>query len=429
METGMSLLKDQRGAACSGASRNAIGLYDRALAEFQCYRFDPVSTVKQALAESPQFTMAHLLHAYLHLTGTEPPALELARASIERAKQLPASERERRHIAAAESLAAGEYARACDRLEDVLLDDPRDALALQVAHLFDFFRGDARSLRDRPARVLAQWSRDVPGYHAVLGMQAFGLEECGDYQRAEDRARRALELEPFDGWAHHAIAHCYEMQGRRVDGLRLMAEREQYWTADSFFALHNWWHRALFHLGLDQVERVLALYDERIRGNRSQVVLELIDASALLWRLMLRGVDVGARWQELADAWQPMVQDSFYAFNDLHALMAFVGAERWPQVDARIAALEAWVGRNGSNGTMTREVGLPLALGFAAFGRGRYAEAAERLRPVRALAYRFGGSHAQRDIVDLTLLEAARRGGNAVLARALESERVFRLAA
>jgi hypothetical protein len=161
METGMNLLKDQRGAACSGASRSAIGLYDRALAEFQCYRFDPVSTVKQALAESPQFTMAHLLHAYLHLTSTEPPALEVARDSIERAKQLPASQRERRHIAAAESLVAGEYARACDRLEDVLLEDPRDALALQVAHLFDFFRGDARSLRDRPARVLAQWSSDV----------------------------------------------------------------------------------------------------------------------------------------------------------------------------------------------------------------------------------------------------------------------------
>jgi hypothetical protein len=220
------------------------------------------------------------------------------------------------------------------------------------------------------------------------------------------------------------------MQGRREDGLKLMAEREPYWTADSFFALHNWWHRALYHLGLDQIDRVLELYDERIRGNRSQVVLELIDASAMLWRLMLRGVDVGARWQELADAWQPMVEESFYAFNDLHALMAFAGAGRWPQVDARIAALEAWLARNGSNRAMTREVGLPLALGFAAFGRGRYAEAAERLRPVRAIAYRFGGSHAQRDIIDLTLLEAARRGGNAVLARAIESERaMLRLAA
>jgi tetratricopeptide (TPR) repeat protein len=426
----MDPLKDQRGAACSGASRSAIDLYDRALAEFQCYRFDPVTTVNRALAESPQFTMGHLLHAYLHLTGTEPPALAVARASIERAKRLPASRREQRHIGAAESLAAGEYTRGCDRLEEILLEDPRDALALQVAHLFDFFCGDARSLRDRPARVLAQWSSDVPGYHAVLGMHAFGLEECGDYAHAENRARRALELEPFDGWAHHAIAHCYEMQDRREDGLRLMAEREAYWTADSFFALHNWWHRALYHLGLGQIDRVLSLYDERIRANRSQVVLELIDASAMLWRLQLRGVDVGPRWQELADAWQPMVEESFYAFNDLHALMAFVGAQRWPQVQARLAALEAWLAKDGSNRAMTREVGLPLALGFAAFGLGRYAEAAERLWPVRTVAHRFGGSHAQRDIIDLTLLEAARRGGNAGLARAIESERAaLRLAA
>ena len=426
----MTSLKDRRGAACSGATRSAIDLFDQALSEFQCYRFDPVSTVNRAIADSPQFTMAHLLHAYLHLTGTEPPALAIARTSIERAKQLPASEREQRHIAAAEALAAGEYDRACHRLDDLLLDDPRDVLALQVAHLFDFFRGDARNLRDRPARVLTQWSSDVPGYHVVLGMHAFGLEECGDYARAESRARRALELEPYDGWAHHAIAHCYEMQGRREDGLRLMAERERYWTADSFFSLHNWWHRTLYHLGLGQVERVLALYDERIRGNRSQVVLELIDASAMLWRLMLRRVDVGARWQELADAWQPMVEGSFYAFNDLHALMAFVGAGRWPLVDDRIAALQEWLAREGSNRAMTREVGLPLALGFAAFGRGRYADAVERLRPVRAIAYRFGGSHAQRDIIDLTLLEAAQRSGSAGLVRALESERAtLRLAA
>ena len=134
----MNLLKDQRGAACSGASRNAIDLYDHALAEFQCYRFDPVSTVNQALAESPQFTMGHLLHAYLHLTGTEPPALAVARASIERAKLLPASQRERRHIAAAESLVAGEYARACDRLEDVLL--AAGGLAATMTDVFYCFK-------------------------------------------------------------------------------------------------------------------------------------------------------------------------------------------------------------------------------------------------------------------------------------------------
>jgi len=221
----MNLLKDQRGAACSGASRAAIDLYDQPLAELQCYRFDPLATINRALDASPQFTMGRVLHAYLHLAGTEPPALRVAYESLDAAKRLPANGRERRHLAAVDALVAGDYELAAERLENVLIEDPHDILAPQVAHVFDFFRGDARNLRDRPARVLGAWSKDIPGYHALLGMHAFGLEECCAYQQAEQSAREALALNPYDSWAHHALAHCCEMQGRREDGIRLMAER------------------------------------------------------------------------------------------------------------------------------------------------------------------------------------------------------------
>ena len=214
-----------------------------------------------------------------------------------------------------------------------------------------------------------------------------------------------------------------EMQGRLRDGIDWLTSRQADWSIDNGLAYHNWWHLALHHLDLAEYDRVLELYDTRIRPVQTPVALEMLDASAMLWRLTLRGVDVGTRWQPLADAWAPIANEGFYAFNDVHATMALVGSQQWSRVDDVIASMERAARETGTNAMMTREVGLPLARGIAAFGRGRYAEAIEHITPARPHAHRFGGSHAQRDFVQLTLLEAAMRAGNAPLARALASER------
>jgi hypothetical protein len=142
-----------------------------------------------------------------------------------------------------------------------------------------------------------------------------------------------------------------------------------------------------------------------------------------LWRLELRGVDVGARWQALADAWEQHVDDQFYAFNDVHALMAFIAAGREPAIQKVMASLGRATTQTGTNGMMTRDVGLPLARALIAFRQGDFGSAVELLEDVRSVAHRFGGSNAQRDIVHLTLVEAALRAGQSRRARALIAER------
>lgn len=410
----------------NGASEKAVALYEKALAELQCYRGDPVATIDQALADSPDFAMAHCFRAYVHALSTEAQAVAETRASFDAAANLRTNARERRHLVALRQLLDGSWEGAIAALEDVLTDYPRDALALQAIHLADFYVGDARNLRDHVARVLPEWSPDDSGYHALLGMYAFGLEETGDYRRAEEMGRWALELNPRDAWAQHAVAHVMEMQGRAQDGIAWMNGRENDWAADSFFAVHNWWHLALFHLELDQAERVLELYDGPVRGARSRVVLDLVDASALLWRLHLRGIDTGGRWSELADAWEPLAVDGFYAFNDAHAMMAFVAGDRPKAAEALLAAQQQAMAGGSGNARMTWEVGYPLCAGLRAFGRGDYATCISLLRPLRSRLHRFGGSHAQRDVFDLTLLEAARRDGHHALVRALANERIER---
>ena len=415
--------RDSLGNAITGASAEGVAYYEQALKLLLCYIGDPLAETEAAIATSPRMPMAYALKAWLHLLGTEPAGVAVARAALRAAHGLPANPREKGHLRAIASLVDGGWYEAARTLEDVSIQFPRDPLALLAGHQLDFFTGDARMLRDRIARALPAWSEGMPGYHSLLGMHAFGLEESGDYAPAEASGRRAIELEPRDGWAQHAVVHVMEMQGRHADGIAWMRADPDAWSRESFFAVHNWWHLALFHLDLGEIDEVLRLYDGKIDGKGSTIVLEMIDASAMLWRLHLRDIDVGKRWGSLADRWEPIAGAGNYAFNDAHAMMAFVGANRPAVARAALEAQLAAMDAPGDNAAFTRDVGYPVALALKAFGEGDYAQCVSLLRPLHPIAHRFGGSHAQRDVLDLTLIEAALRDGQRTLASALVTQR------
>ena len=414
---------DSLGLTITGASASGLALYDEALRGLQRFVGNPIGALDRAIAGEPGFVMAHVLKGYLYGLSTERGAQPVTVACFEAASELPANAREARHVAALGELAAGRWHAAGAILEDLTIDEPCDALALQAGHQIDYFTGNTRMLRDRIARALPAWDVTMPGFHAVLGMHAFGLEETGDYRRAEAQGRRAVELEPRDGWAQHAVAHVMEMQSRQRDGIVWMRANTDNWTRESFLQVHNWWHLALYHFELGEADEVLSLYDGPIFGARSTVALNMVDASAILWRLHLGGVDVGTRWQALAENWAPHADAAHYAFNDAHAMMAFVGAGRADLAGRLLAAQEAAIEAGGDNAAFTRDVGSPVTRAILAFGDGNYRLTLELLKPIRGIAHRFGGSHAQRDVIDLTLIEAAMRTGEAPLARALSAER------
>jgi tetratricopeptide (TPR) repeat protein len=397
----------------SSATPQATAAYEKALSQFQSYVGDPVATLDAALAEAPDFVSGHLFKALALFTTSEKQFLPAVETSLGEAtrRATRANERERALMAAIRRLLDGQWDAASRQLDRVLAAHPRDAMTLQAAHLIDFFRGDALNLRNRISRVLPHWNESVPGYSYVLGMHAFGLEEMNQYAEAEATGRRALALEPRDAWAVHAVTHVMEMQGRIDDGIRWLESRKGDWAPENGFAFHNWWHLALFNMDSARFDRVLALYDKAIHPEPAQLVLSLLDATALLWRLHLEGVALGRRFEALADEWQVRQErdHSFYAFNDFHAMLAFAASGREDAMNRQLAWLAAAATQQGSNGAMTREVGLPLARGIAAFARAQYAAALDHLEPVRDIAQRFGGSHAQRDLITLTVIEAALR--------------------
>lgn len=419
--------QDAHGNPLTPASDAALAAYTAALADCQCWRGDPLGTIAAATAAEPGFVMGHVLQAWLHLLGTEPAGPAAARTCVQSAEPLAATARERAHLAAIAECAAGRWRRAARVLEDLSAEHPRDALALLAGHTLDFLLGDSRMLRDRIARALPAWAPGEPGRHALLGMHAFGLEECGDLAEAEAQGRRALALEPADAWAHHAVVHVMETQGRSREGIAFVRERAPHWQ-DGFFAVHNWWHGALFHLDQDEPDAALALFDGPVAGGGSGQVVDLVDASALLARLALHGVDIGRRWQPVAGRWAAVVAGGgagHYAFNDWHAAIAALGADcpallQPLQAGNALAVLDT--GRDNAGPAAT--IVLPLLQALQAMAEQRWAAALPLLRDVRQAAQRGGGSHAQRDLIDQWLLQAALRSGQQALARALLNERL-----
>lgn len=422
------MLHDHRGLAASTDSAAALAHYETALAQFHAYRGDPIATLDDALAADPAFALAHLFKAFALATTSEARHLAAARGCVAEARghAQRMNARERALLAAAESLVAGDWHAASGRLDAVLRDWPRDALALQTAHLMDFYRGDALNLRNRISRVLPSWSASLPGYSFVLGMHAFGLEECNQYADAERTARRALAIEPADGWAVHAVAHVMEMQGRIDEGIAWLTSRQADWaTPDNAFAPHNWWHLALFHLDRGDFDAVLTLFDQHIDGPQADMLLVLVDCTALLWRLKLEGIDVGERFDRVADRWHARAGEEagHYAFNDFHAMLSYAASGRLDDARHLLASLRARAGGDGANAAMTRDVGLPLAEGVLDYAMGQPQRAFERITAVRDTASAFGGSHAQRDLLTLTAIEAAQRAGRPGDARHLLAER------
>lgn len=417
---------DKRGNPVSYGSQAAIDRLDHAFDLLHAYQADPVGEVDAIIAEHPDFVLAHAFRAGAFATATDKIFEgELVKSQKAAEALLPkANERERLFISASRAWLDGDLERGVELWGRASILNPHDLLALQFAHVGDFFLGYSHMLRDRVARVLPHWSKSVPGHGFVKGMYAFGLEEAGEYAAAEEIGREAVAANGQDGWAVHAVAHVLEMQGNAKEGAAFLASGADTWAPNSMFAYHLWWHKALFHLDTGDVAAVLKLYDDKISAGGFGQALELCDGAALLWRLTLNGHNVGDRWKDLADKWEPRIDHGYYTFNDAHAMMAFVGTGRDDAQKRLIASVKRAAEGKGTNAMMSREVGLPAVEGFAAFGRGDYAKAIEFLSPVRGKANRFGGSHAQRDMFSWTLTEAAIRLGDRALAEAFVAERL-----
>src|SRR5438132_12249949 len=185
------MIQDAHGHHRAGATAEAVTVYDEAVRAFNLVHGDAIGLFDTARQAAPDFAMAHLGKAWVFTVANDPGLRTQAAALVETARPLRLNEREQAHLAALTHLVQGSRAAAVAVLDRHLMRYPFDLVAHQGATLTDGFLGRFHWVRDRSARALPFWSKDQPGYGTLLAMHAFGLEEAGDYSRAEDESRAA----------------------------------------------------------------------------------------------------------------------------------------------------------------------------------------------------------------------------------------------
>jgi hypothetical protein len=412
---------DTRGLPISVTSAEAAAAYDHLVTGYLTYRVDTSDRLKALLAIDPDFALAHCMKGYFAMLAFKQAVVPAAVQAAKTAQSLAAdaTPRERSHIAALTAWAEGELDRAIAVWEDILRSDPHDVVAFRLAHFVNFWLGRPHDMVTSVERVMPAWSEDIPGYATVLACRSFAQEEAGSYVAAERFGRHSIEIDRAELWAAHAVAHVLEAQGRRSEGIQWVTTLAPNWAGAHNLQHHLWWHCALYKLEHGDHAAVLDLYDTRFRDlagpltvDAPDVYIDVQNAASMLFRLQRLGVDVGKRWEELADKAEARTGDCQSAFTLPHWLMALTATGRTAAAQRMTEAMRKFSNGRGTTASIVRKYVLPIAEAQLAHAAGRHAQALDLMRPAIDGMYQLGGSHTQQDVLEQLFLDAALKAGS-----------------
>ncbi len=406
---------DRRGVETSATDQAEVDAFDDGFERFLNYEMSAGAAMKQVVADHPGSVLAGVLRGYMMMmlesAAVHPKVAATAQSTADTADH--ANERERLHLEALARWAAGDVRAAATVWDRILANDPLDLLALKMHHYTTFWTGRAGVLASAVDGVLDAWDETTPGYDHLLGMHAFALNETGRYEEAEEAARKAVAINGEDLWSVHAVAHALEMQGALAAGDAFFDVPADTWATKNPFVGHIWWHAALFPWNGGDYDRVLTIYDERLRPASTEFFLDLQNLSSLLTRLELVGVDVGDRWDELGDHAASRIGDHVLTFTDVHCALTLNRTDRADDLSAFFDSLQAHrreVMESGGD-TVGIDVALELCRGFVADAANDKRGASETMLAVRGDLAPIGGSHAQRDLFDLVAADITEAAG------------------
>lgn len=384
----------------------------------------------RVLELQPHFAMGHAVRGLSALLLGRRELVEVAQSASDEAhlclKNGDATKREHHWCYALQNWLNGSPLQAIAHMEAAMRLNPADTLSMKLSHAIRFLLGDSVGMRQSIEAVMPAHGADHPLRGYILGCLAFALEETGSYRAAEQQGLLALECVDDDAWGLHAVAHVYDMSHRVDKGIALIDQNKQVWNHCNNFRFHVWWHKALLHLDQADYEQALSLYDTQIRSEHTDDYRDFSNASSLLTRLELEGVNVGHRWQELAELAEKRMDDGCLVFADLHYMLALAGDDRSDAVTRMIARVAKDAKGNGEMPALMLDPGLAAAKGLAAFGETEYDHAFAYLRNAQPNFAAMGGSHAQRDVFERLTIEAGLRAGQFDATEALLRERTQR---
>ena len=417
------MLTDAQGLAVATERPETIEAIDRFVRAFLGYGTD-FQPVLDAADADPTCVVAQAHAALLMLFAETGDAAEKAKPYIRRGIEAAqgVSERERLYLWTISTWAAGDYGMSLMAHKALTQKYPRDIAAAKVGQVRAFSLGDSAGILSLGEIALAANGEN----HFAHGMVAFGYEQCHRLEEAEAAGRKATGMDRRDPWAHHAVAHVMETQGRIDEGLAWMEGLADTWEdCNSFMFTHNWWHVALFHLDRDDHARALEVYDTRVWGRLKEYSQDQVNAVSLLARLALRGVDVGDRWNDVSTYLAPRTDEHVDPFLDLHYLYGLAKAGRDAEAAQLITGMMVHAGKVKPVQQVTwQQVALPAARALVSHVLGRFEETADLLGKVLPNMHRIGGSHAQRDLFEQIHLDALIQAGRLDPARAIVGRRL-----
>jgi len=416
------MFRDAHGLETTCASAAAVGAYDHTIDGYLLNRFNVSQRLKACLAEDPEFCMAHVLRGTFSMLSFNEKNIDFARDSLAQAQRLAgtATLREQAHVAALALWIDGDLDAVMNAWSTIAEQWPTDILAFRLHHLLGFWLGRPEAMLALAEQILPRYGRDLPAYGTVLACRAFAHEETGSYKIAEQAARQAIAIDASDIWAAHALAHVFEMQGRRAEGIAFVEANEAHWEGGNNLVHHLWWHRALYHIEREEYAQTLALYDSKFRDLASTMTVAMPDlyidvqnAVSALWRLERAGVDVGDRWSELADKAQTRIGDCHNPFTLPHWMLALTRTGRHAAAKDFIAGMET-VARQAKPplAETVQASALPICRAILAAAGGHNDTALTLMRPALASMHRLGGSHAQQDLLEQMFLSFAEAAGS-----------------
>jgi len=406
---------DQFGYEVTLSDSDALEAWNKTVTAFLAHGKATPDHLAATLELTPSFALGHaarglfcMLLGRSELQATARECLSIAEAS---AATEPVTSRELAVIGALRDWLDGWPTAAANRLDIALKANPSDAFLLKLVHAVRFVLGDSEGMRTSIEGVIDAYGADHPATGYVLGCHAFSLEETGDYRLAEAAGRRGIDLAADDAWGLHAVAHVHDMTGRAEEGAAWLEARPEGWAHCNNFGYHVWWHLALMYLDRGDTDRVLSLYDMEIRRDKTDDYRDISNAVSLLSRLEINGVNVGSRWDELAQLSDKRADDGCNVFADLHYLLALLNGGRRMGAERLITGLKARSRGTGDLARISSDAGLPTALGLEQYRKGNYCSAFQLLTSARGDLQMIGGSHAQRDVFERITVDAAIRAG------------------
>jgi predicted Zn-dependent protease len=423
----MTRFEDRYGYAITTTSADAADHYVRGIDLALSADSGAPEAFEAALAADEDFALAEVaLGRMRQLRGEPAEARAIARRARALAERLD-DRRERQHIIAMSTVIDGSGAEALDAVKAHVAEFPRDAFVLSPASgVFGLIGFGGSQQRNEEQLALLEPLRDAYGDDWwYLSALSFAYNELNRPEDAAPLVERSLELYPRNAHGAHTKAHVQFELGQASEGVSYLGEWLPAYTSTAQLHRHLQWHYTLFLIESGDLASALDVYERHIRPGVAEVspLGTLTDAASFLWRYRAADPEAELPWRAVRDHAASSFREPGVQFADVHAAMAYAGC-------GDFEALEGWIERlwrrERSGKGRAGEVAPKVAESLAAFARGDYATAATTLDGAADEVVRLGGSHAQREVFEDTLVEAWLRAGEGERAAAKLRERLAR---